>query len=265
MRLIVPDSHGNHIDLGARDALLRDARALDPDEVILLGDQLDCAGVFSSHARAYTNEMAESYEEDCAAGNKFLDLLQKACPRATWDELEGNHEQRIERWATSTFTTKRDADAIIEKIGPAKALDLKARGIRYYRRSEHYQGISIPGTIRRGRCFFTHGVSHGKHATHEHLTRFGACVVHGHTHRAQSAVERTVSSSGLGAWCPGTLSKLQPLYMHTSPTSWSHGYAVQFVAPSGLFMHWNVPIFSGGKSMLLETVNAIARRHKRSR
>lgn len=265
VRLIIPDSHGNHIDLDARKAVVRDAKILDPHEVVLLGDQTDCGGIFSAHQRSYTNEMTESYEDDCEATNEFLDLLQEACPRAAFDELEGNHEQHVERWAARNFARKKDADALLEKYAPENKLELKKRGIRYYKRNTHYQGLSIPGTIRKGRCFFTHGIVASAHATYAHLIRFGASVVHGHTHQAQAYIERTVTSDGHGAWSPGTLAKLQPLYMHTNPTKWSLGYGVQFVAASGLFMHINVPIFSGGRTMLLDTVNTIARRHKRSR
>ena len=48
----------------------------------------------------------------------------------------------------------------------------------------------------------------------------------------------------------------RPLYKHTEPTSWSHGYAVQFVSPkSGRFLHVNVPIHKG-ESMLMNVTRA---------
>lgn len=253
----IPDSHGNHIDLRARDAFLKDCKALAPDIIVMGGDHVDCAGVFSTHARAYTNEMSESYEDDCAAANEFLDLIQKAAPAAEIHYLEGNHEQRVERWAASTFSSEKDAKSLLAKYAPDAMLHLKKRGIRYYRRSESYMGLSIPGTIRIGRCHFVHGVSHSKHAAATHLSRFGASVVFHHVHRSMSVIERTVTSDGFGAWCSGTLAKLQPLYAHTSPTSWSHGYGVQFIAPSGKFMHVNVPIHKG-ESLLIGVARRVA-------
>jgi len=255
--LVVPDSHGEHIDPEAEAAFLRDLERLAPKEIVLLGDHLDCGGVFSAHARSYTNEMTESYADDLHAANRFLNRIQARAPKAAIYYLEGNHEQRVERWATSTFPSRKDAEALLEVYGPEKALDLKARGVRYFRRSKQYQGLSIPGTIRLGKCFFTHGVSHSKHAAATHLERFGANVVFGHIHRSMSVVSRTVTSDGHGAWCPGTLAKLQPLYAHTSPTSWSHGYGVQFVNASGRFVHLNVPILKG-KSMLQDIAKAVA-------
>lgn len=257
IRLVVPDSHGEHVDQPALRALIQDAKALSPDEVVLLGDHLDCGGTFSQHQRNYTKEMTESYEDDCSAANSMLDALQKAAPGARFHYLEGNHEAHVERWASRVCVDKKTADMVVDKFGPATVLKLKAREIKYYRTSEHYHGLSVPGTIKLGKCYFTHGISHSRHAAAQHLGRFGANVVFGHVHRAQSVVERTVTSDGFGAWCPGTLAKLQPLYRHTAPTSWSHGYAVQFVnVRSGRFLHMNVPILNGS-SLLLETVDAI--------
>lgn len=257
VRVIVPDSHGAHIDPGAESAFLRDVAKLSPDQIVMLGDHLDAGGTFSTHQRNYTHEMTESYADDCAAANAFLDALQRAAPKAETHYLEGNHEQHVERWASREFSSKKDADALLERFGPVAALELRRRGIRYYKRSETYMGISIPGTIRLGKCFFVHGISHSRHAAAAHLARFSANVVFGHVHRAQSVIERTVTSDGFGAWCPGTLAKLQPLYRHTEPTSWSHGYGVQFVNPSGAFLCLNVPIHRG-RSMLSDVAERLA-------
>ncbi len=253
VRVAIPDSHGASVDPDALAAFLKDLKRVDPDEIVMLGDHLDCGGVFSSHGRAYTNEMTESYDEDCQATNDFLDAIQRNAPRARIWYLEGNHEFRVEKWATSTFPSKRDADAYLERMGPVAALDLRRRAIRYVKRSEFTAGCSIPGTIRlsvNGTAgYYTHGISAAKQATAVHLSRFGANVVHGHTHRAQSTHGRTVEKGVIGAWCPGTLAKLQPFYMHTNPTDWSHGYGLMVVSSSGRFVNVNVPLVRG-ESML---------------
>lgn len=248
-RLIVPDFHGAHIDWAAAKACIRDAKSLRPKQVVLLGDGLDCAGTFSTHQRTYTNEMAESYDDDCRQANRFLNLLQNAAPDASFYYLEGNHEQHVERWAARTMQSQKDAENLLEVYGPEAVLELKERGIRYYKRSTHYMGLSIPGAIRLGKCFFVHGISHSKHAASVHLLRFGAPVVFGHVHRSASVIERTVMSEGHGAWSVGCLTKLQPLYAHTAPTSWTHGYGLQLVQPSGRFQHFNVSIHKGSSLM----------------
>lgn len=262
IRLIVPDSHGLHIDPTAEKAFLKDVKALKPDEVIWLGDHVDAGGTFSAHQRNYTNEMTESYEDDCKAANALLDAVQAYAPNAEQHYIYGNHETHVERWSARMFASKKDADKFLEVYGPAKALRLKERGIKWYLSSECYNGLSVPGTIRRGKCYFTHGVTHSKNCASQHLALFGANVVFGHVHTVQSFVQRTVTSDGFGAWCPGTLAKLQPLYRHTTPTAWSHGYGLQFASrKTGRFVHWNVPIMKGG-SMLMETVNTIKKRAK---
>lgn len=258
VRLILPDSHGNHLDTAAGNALLKDVVSLNPDQIILLGDHLDCGGTFNTHQRNYTNELTESYEDDVEACNSFFDGIQHAAPKCKeYHYLEGNHEAHVERWASRAFTSHKDAVGLLEKYGPQKVLRLRERGICYYKRSEHYMGLSIPGAIRLGQCCFVHGISASKHAASVHLARFGTNVVFGHVHRSQAVMERTVVSDGFGAWCPGTLAKLQPLYMHTAPSSWSHGYAVQFVAKSGRFLHINVPIHKG-QSLLMDVAKRLA-------
>lgn len=253
VRLIVPDSHGAHVSWPAAEAMLRDAKALGVGQIVLLGDHMDCGGTFSAHQRTYTNELAETYEDDAKQANRLLDALAKACPKAESWYLEGNHEQHVERWASRAFTSRKDAEGLLERYAPERVLNLRERGIKYVKRSRHYMGLSIPGAIKLGKCFFVHGISHSKHAAYQHLIRFGASVVHGHTHRSESVISRTVTSDGHGAWCPGTLAKLQPLYKHTQPTEWTHGYALQFVSRSGRFMHLQVPIYRG-ESLLSDLI-----------
>lgn len=252
VRVIIPDTHGNHIDKPAEAAFLSDLEVLKPDSVVGLGDHTDCGGTFSRHARSYTNELTESYDDDTAATNYFFDACQERAPNAEYDILEGNHCARVAAWVVNNFPSHKDAEMILRLIGPEGVLRMKERGFRYIKRNEFHDGLAIPGAIRKGRCFFVHGVSHAKHADSVHLERFGASVVFGHVHRAMSVVSRTVTSQGHGAWCPGTLAKLQPLYAHTHPTTWSHGYAVQLVNQStGTFLHLNIPIMDG-VSMLRE-------------
>jgi hypothetical protein len=256
-RVIIPDSHGEHIDPVARDVFIRDLREINPSEIVMLGDHLDAGGTFSSHQRNYTHEMTESYADDVAAANVFLDLIQAAAPDARIHYLEGNHEAHVERWAARNFHSHKDARLALDRMGPESVLDLGRRGVTYYRASEIYMGLSVRGAIRLGKCYFTHGISHGRHATTVHMDRFGAPVVHGHTHRAATVFGKTVTADLTGGACPGTLAKLQPLYRHTAPTDWQHGYGLQLASlDSGRFLHLNIPILDG-TSLLPELTGAL--------
>jgi predicted phosphodiesterase len=253
IRVIVPDSHGCFIEQEAADAFIEDVRHLDPDEVVMLGDHVDCSAIFSQHPRNYLDDLVYSYEDDVGAADKFITAIEKAAPRAVRhgaiDYLEGNHEQHVERWISRTLQHAKDAEAMRDLLSPDRRLRLKERGIKYYRAAQFHHGLPIRGAIRKGKCVFLHGYRANKYATASHLDDLAVNLVHGHTHRSQSFVKRTISGE-IGAWCPGTLAQLQPLYQHTSQSTWSHGYGLQIVdEKTGMFCHVNVPI-ARGKSVL---------------
>lgn len=247
VRVVIPDTHGCLIDKPAISAMLSDIKLLDPQEIILLGDHVDCGGFLAQHhVMGYVAETDYTYEEDLAAAKTFLDALQAAAPRAKVEYLEGNHERRVETWCvTQVLRHKKDAEGLRRLLAPEFRLGLKERGISYYRQGEFYDELPVPGVIKRGKCFFFHGVSTAKNAVGATVDKIGGNCVFGHTHRAQSNIVRRISSGIVGAWNPGCLCQLQPLWQHTAPTDWSHGYAVQLVAASGSFLHLNIPIIDG--------------------
>jgi len=130
-------------------------------------------------------------------------------------------------------------------FGVEQVLNLEQRRIAFYRQGETYDDLPVPGTIRRGLCHFTHGISTAQNAAARTLDSFGGNIVYFHTHRADSATKRTVKEGVIGAWNPGCLCRLQPLWQDTKITNWSHGYAIQLVQDDGSFLHINVPIING--------------------
>ena len=180
------------------------------------------------------------------SANTQIDAIQAAAPRAQFDYLEGNHEDRVERWAvTQALKNQRDADFLRRLVSPETLLDLKRRGIHYYRRSECHDDLTIPGWIRRGKVYFTHEISHARNAAAAAVASTGGNIVFFHTHR-QDFSPLVLPAVGLvAAWNPGCLCQRQPLWRHTRPTHWTNGYAVQLVSPSGNFLHINVLIENG--------------------
>lgn len=247
VRVVIPDTHGAKVDEAALAAMLADIASLDPQEIILLGDHVDCGGHLAQHhVMGYVAETAYSYEDDVAAANAFLDALRKAAPHARIEYIEGNHERRVETWCiTQTLRHTKDADGLRVLYAPEFRLRLKERGIQYYRQGEYYDGLTIPGVIRRGSCYFFHGFSTAKSATAATIAKIAGNCVFGHTHRAQSDVSRKVNVGVIGSWNPGCLCQLQPLWTHTDPTDWTHGFAVQLAAQDGDFLHLNIPIIEG--------------------
>jgi hypothetical protein len=218
IRVIIPDSHGSHIDKEAAAAFLNDLSALNPKEIVMLGDHVDCGGFLAQHhVLGYVAEIhTTSYHEDCAAANDFLDEIMKRAPNAEIHYIEGNHEKRFETWAVTTaLRHPQDAEDLRRAFAPEFRLHLAERGIKYYRRSEFYHGLNIPGAIKLGKCHFVHGISIAKNAASVHVSRFAGNVVYGDTHRGDWCPTRLVNVGIVAAWNPGCLCYDEETYLLT--------------------------------------------------
>lgn len=246
IRVIIADNHGSVMDAPACAAVVADLKHLRPHEIVHLGDGVDCGGFLAQHhVMGFVAETEYSYTDDIANANRFLDDVQNAAGAAEFDYIEGNHERRVETWCvTQTLRHQKDCETLRKALAPEYMLQLKKRGIRYIRQSEHY-GCRTPGTIRKGKCFFWHGSSTAKHAATVNLGQIGGNVVFGHTHRQQGESAAPVAQGEIGAWNPGCLCRQQPLWQHTRPTNWTTGYAVQIISRAGHFLHINIRIVDG--------------------
>lgn len=250
IRVSVGDLHGNDQDLSARSAFLSDLETLNPDQLVLGGDIINCGGTFSRFHRVHVTDFGYSYENDVAAGNDFIDECQKRAPRADISYLEGNHESRVDKWAAATFNGRYLAELAIDTFGAKRALHLDKRGIKYYKNNECHDGLNKPGILMLGECGYVHGYGGGKHVSYATLLDLGINVVHFHNHRSQSHVKRTAKAPAIGAWCPGCLCILQQYYNHEKPTDHTHGYNLQFEDPkNNWFSSSNIGIIDG-KSLL---------------
>jgi hypothetical protein len=259
VRVSAGDVHGMMMDRPAVEAFLADVRIWNPDEVVLGGDILECGGWLAKHQPiGFIATCDYSYQEDVLAANWFLDELQKAAPRAVIHYIEGNHEDRVERWCVDqTMAHKRDAEFLRAAFAPATTLRLEERGIKFYGRHDIYVEGCPRGWIKLGNMHFTHSLTYSKNAARDALSKTAANVTFFCTHREDTA---TVVLPGVGmvkAFNPGCLCKMQPIWKHSDPTTWSQGYALDIIAKSGNFQRIHVPIWRG-KSM----AGAMIRRFK---
>lgn len=251
VRVFVGDLHGYAQDPQAVDPFINDMQTLQPAEICLLGDMVDCGGFLAQHhTLGFVAETRYSFADDVVAANGFLTCLQEACPGARIIYLEGNHEHRIERWCvTQTLANQKDAQMLFNLFSPKAVLELERRGIRYISQSEMVADVSIRGTFKYGGSkipvYATHGISACKHAAARHVERFGGNIVYGHTHRVDSYIINTVTSSVIGGWSPGCLCQRVRLWNVFQPDNWSTGYHLQLVSKSGLFQPINVGLVKG--------------------
>lgn len=247
VRVNVGDLHGMRMDRAAVDVFLQDVKSLDPDEVVLGGDMIECGGWLAKHLPIGFVALSDyTYQEDIKATNWFLDELQKVAPHATIHYLEGNHEARVEKWCVDqTMAHKRDAEFLREAFAPEYVLRLNERNIKYYRRSEIYVDGLPRGWLQLGQMCFTHELAGGKNAASRSLDRSACNLTYFHTHK-EDAATRVFPTIGLvKAFCPGCLCLMQPVWQHSLPTDWSQGYDINFVAKSGNFQRVNIPIWRG--------------------
>lgn len=247
VRVICCDVHGSAMDRPAVEAFLGDLAKWNPDEIVLLGDIVECGGFLAAHhTLGYVSQTEYSWQEDIAAGNWFLDEVQRAAPNAQIHYIEGNHEDRVERWIVDqTMRHSRDAEFLRQMLAPDILLRLEERGIAFYRRGEHYLPGLPPGWIKLGKVFFVHELGGGKNAASAAVGRTAGNVVYAHTHQEDTATRNLPGVGLVKAFNPGCLCALQPLWRHSNPTDWNHGYAVQFISESGEFLHLNIPIWDG--------------------
>ncbi len=243
-RVVIPDSHGQFINVKAAKAALEIAKKVKPDEIVFLGDQLDASGLFSNFKRQYLSDDYDfRKDKDMAAG--FIRDVVKACgPKVESYMLEGNHEHHVERWIADVATSDT-CDFLDSALNPEQLLGLKGLGVKYIKRSYLSPGMSVRGALALKGCYFVHGAYQSLHATYRHAEAFGENICHGHTHRAVTVVRRRPTGQVYGAYCPGTLAEFAPLYQQTTPESWSHGVGIQFIDEMGRLNHYNVAINDG--------------------
>jgi predicted phosphodiesterase len=245
-RVVIPDSHGSVIDPAACRAFLTDLEQINPAEIVMLGDHLDCGGFLAQHhTMGYVAETKYTFEDDCNAANQFLDAIQSRAPGATIHYLEGNHERRIETWIVDqTVRNQADAAFLHRLFSTSVVLHLEKRGVRFYPQGTISGTSSIPAIIQLGKCRFTHGIYTTKNAAKSHVDEYVCNIVYGHTHRADSYTRRTVDDT-YSAWNPGCLCVQQKFWNHSRNTHHTHGYGLQAVQGDGGFLHLNIPIIDG--------------------
>jgi hypothetical protein len=247
VRVSFGDNHGMMMDRAANAALLRDVRVIKPNVIVIGGDLVECGGWLAKHLTVGFVALCDySYQEDIKAANWLLDELQAAAPDAEIHYLEGNHEDRVERWCVDqTMSHKLDADFLRLAFSPSSVLRLKERGISYYRRSEAY-GDGLPrGWFRMGKMLFAHELGASQNAARDAVSKSAANVTYFHTHRADMAIRVFPSVGICRAFNPGCLCLMQPVWQNSNVTDWSQGYAIDFIARSGNFQTVHVPIWKG--------------------
>lgn len=221
--MVLPDLHIPHHDQAALDCVLQAYHILKPSEVVVLGDWLDCEA-FSTHPRSSMAELSARrfVDDELLPCGEVLDKLQALGNRLVF--IEGNHEQRIERFAVSLGNNL--GGDIYRLMSPRHVFAQGRPNFQWVGYKEQLAHYAIAPDL-----WALHGWSFAKSAARIHQDRaVSVSVVYGHTHRQQSEARRDPASGRvLKAWSPGCLCKLQPIYAQNRPTSWVQGFSIVYL------------------------------------
>lgn len=251
-RVVFSDLHGSMCDQKAVAAFINDMKILKPQETICLGDILDCGGFLAQHhTMGYVAQTNYSFEDDIHVGNGFLDQI---LPHTgSLDLVMGNHGRRTEQWCVTTglkmptdqeWLTKK----LLEVIDVPNVLALEKRGINFIKQGETVEGEYVPAMLRKGKSIYIHtGSERGGANPQKMLQQFKCNVAYGHTHQqAWKPLRIGTENQVIVARNPGCLCRLQPLWQHTNPSKWNHGYLLEYVGKEdGSFWSIPVPIIDG--------------------
>ncbi len=236
--LVLPDMHHPFADPAAMAAVLAIAKAVKPTRIVSLGDSVECAA-FSAHpARSVAEQAIHDFAHELETCGAWIDrICEAAGPQLeSWQYLYGNHEQHVERECIRLGAIGLAVRSMIE---PSIVLGRGRPLLRFTPYIADYAKDRRPASHLRGGASMAHhkitndliavhGWTIARNAAQVHLDKVKTCsLIHGHTHRQQSATGRLWDSDKiLKAWSPGCLSLLQPAWHHSSPTEWVHGLDV---------------------------------------
>ena len=207
--IILPDVHLNEEGYHSSYALVRKfIAAFEPDEIILLGDFMDCVSLCHWNENKRITMENKRWLKECDMANKELDFLQKYSDKVTY--LEGNHE----RWSYDYAERHPEMQGYVEV--PIR-LNLKARNIDWHTMNTLYQ---------IGDIYFTHGIYINKYHSHKHLERLGCNICYGHSHNSQTFQINMKMQSPFMAYGLGCLCGHSPRYMKNKPCNWINQFAV---------------------------------------
>ena len=227
--LVVPDSHVPFHDRKNWNLLLKVAKELQPDQVVIIGDFFDFLSV--SHFPKPPGRF-NLLKEEVKAGNHELDRLQDIVGDGV-TYLEGNHEWRLERYLV------QKAPELFGILSCKELFRIEERGWDWIPYHQH---------LLVGKVLFAHDLGHsGKYAGFQTLAAAGQCVVFGHTHRGGVESDGTVDGDhrfSMNVGWLGDASKIE--YTHRAKTrGWQLGFGWINMDAKGLAAAQFCPIVSG--------------------
>ncbi len=212
--LFIPDTHVPYHDKKAWNVMMKAAKDLKPDHVIILGDFIDNYSV-SSHSK--DPNRALKLDEEVNESIKLLKEL-KSLKAKNNVYVEGNHEDRLERYLMEK------APELFNVVKIPKLLKLDELGFKHTPYKSHYI---------LGKLHITHDCgTAGRYAHYKSVDTFQKNVVIGHTHRLGFAVEGNANgerhATAMLGWL-GDVNKVDYMHKIKATRDWTLGFGIGYL------------------------------------
>jgi hypothetical protein len=225
----IGDTHGVFVDQRTWAAVLDFVRDFKPDQINLLGDIADFYDI--SRFDKNPNRRIVLGKEIEFTRDVILAELRRAAPKSRIIWVEGNHENRLQRYLWS----RAPELASLPGMDMRELFRLRDLKITYTQQSLEVGDIQM-----------THGHMARKHSgwtAKAMMDEYGTSVIHNHTHRL-GAIYKTDRGGEYVAFENGCLCNLNPEYINGVP-NWQHGFSVGWVLPHGRFHFEQITILDG--------------------
>ncbi len=227
--LVISDVHIPQEDKRSLSLFTQYLKDFKPDELIIAGDFLDFDEISSHNKENLRAVESKRLWYDYDEANALLDIWQLHAKKITL--LEGNHENRVERYI--------DANPVLEgMIEVPIGLRLKQRGIKWVRSWTKGEVYKI------GKARFIHGIYTNQYHAKKTVEAFGENIFYGHTHDVQSySKEMKGDDKTIVGQSIGCMIKYNVAYMKGRPNKWQQAFAEFHFTDDGFFQYYIHRIF----------------------
>jgi len=204
-------------------------KKLEPNELILAGDILDC-GCISRHNNGNIRAVeGRRLFEDFKTLNQYVTDVRPMVEKITY--IEGNHENWIEQ------AIDKDPSALHGLIELDNNIEKVDNFIMNY--NDHTKNYT-----QRGHLHILHGGYTGVGACRKYIREYGVNVAFGHTHLIQSDSHINLKGEAIGAWNIGCLCENNPSYLRGRRPQWRIGFAIVNLFYNGDFQFNQINIIN---------------------
>lgn len=237
--LIYNDPHIPYEDKEAVERMFEVGKDFDPHEIIGNGDIADFYAV-SSHPKAAN--LNHILSEEIGGVRKFLKRLKNEFPRAKHIYIEGNHENRLQRYINSK------APELFGMVELEDILRIGDLGFEFVPYTPNQKYVPITSCGSNARFVVRHEpLSGGVSAARLTATKAMESTIFAHNHRIEEYITNTILDRNIRGISFGWLGdKTSPVFNYVKNFhTWQTGFGLVWVFPNGDFRYESIKVDDG--------------------